>query len=154
MKRLNRTSSSIRVDRNLLLWVLASCVVFSGCGSAKRKVGDLPVYSVRGSVTFNGEPLEAAIVTLRPIDENKKQPASQGVTDELGEFVLSTYNVGDGAPDGKYTVTISCEDRNGKKVGGEFPERLPVRYQSPATSGLKATVEEGDNELETFQLVK
>ena len=125
-----------------------------GCGGKKPRVGPLAVNPVRGAVTYLGEPLEAAIVTLVPVAANKAQAASQGVTNEEGEFVLSTYNPNDGAPEGQYFVTISCEDRNGKKVGGEFPELLPVRYQSPQTSGLKATIEDGENDLPTFNLVK
>lgn len=126
----------------------------AGCGGTKPRVGDLPVHPVHGSVEYLGEPLEAATVTLIPVDQTRKQASTQGITDEAGEFVLSTYNVNDGAPAGTFYVTVSCENKNGKRVAGEFPELLPERYQSPLGSGLKVTIEDGDNELDVFKLSK
>jgi len=134
--------------------LVTTAMIVAGCGGAKPRVGELSVYPVHGTVEYLGEPLEAAVVTLIPVDQTKKQPATQGVTDESGEFTLSTYNVNDGSPAGTFFVTVSCENKNGKRVAGEFPELLPERYQSPLASGLKITIEDGDNELEAFKLTK
>lgn len=130
-----------------------------GCGRG-TKPGQLPVYPTCGTVIFEGEPLPGAIVTLTPVESDKipdgpkKRPASGGRTNEVGEFVLSTYTTDDGAPEGDYYVTISCENREAKKVGGEYPEFLPERYQAAVYSKLRVTISEGINELEPFVLTK
>lgn len=135
---------------------IALLLISCGCGKTRNKDGQLPVFPVQGSITFQGEPLAFANITLIPVDESaaRKQRASAGVSDEDGNFSLSTYDVNDGAPEGQYYITVSCENREAKKISGEYPELLPVRYQSPSASRLTASVIDGDNEPLVLDLVK
>ncbi len=150
--------SSNRQARSACVFVIAAALIAAGCGKSGIIEGDVPVFPVNGKVTFAGKPLPRAIVTLTPANLAQgakwEAPATGGVTDDDGEFELSTYNAGDGAPAGMYFVTVSCEDREGKRSSGEYPELLPEKYQNPASSGLKVTVREGENDFLELQLVK
>ncbi len=120
--------------------------------------GDVPVFPVFGSLTFDGQPLARAVVTLTPVNlpagTTWEAPGTGGVTDDNGEFELSTYSHGDGAPEGEYFVMVSCEDRTVARSGGEYPELLPEKYQNPVDSGLKVTIRDGENDFLELQLVK
>ena len=78
--------------------------------------------------------------------------------------MLSTFESGDGALAGNYRVTItkmegsggpqlSEDDPNYKGAGeeGEMKNVLPEKYANAETSGLTATVTEGNNNFD-FQL--
>jgi hypothetical protein len=59
---------------------------------------------VEGNVTYEGKPLDRAIVTFIP--ETTGQPA-HAITDREGYFRLSTFKPGSGARPGKYKVTVT-----------------------------------------------
>lgn len=63
----------------------------------------VPVYPVRGTVTFDGQPMQGAIVTFHGADS---RPTAQGIADDSGRFSLTTYLADDGAAAGDYAVTI------------------------------------------------
>ncbi|MEX2169936.1 MAG: carboxypeptidase-like regulatory domain-containing protein [Pirellulales bacterium] len=122
-------------------------VVFSaGCSSAPP---ELPPLS--GTVTYQGAPVQGAIVVLHPAEAGELQPA-QATTDSNGQFAISTH-IGQGAyqpglAPGKYLVEISK-----REVASDFtrPPRhlLPEKYASAKTSELTADVPaEGVEELE------
>lgn len=139
----------------------------AGCGDGSS----LNTVPATGSVTLDGEPVEGAVVTFSPEGEGH---AAGGVTDATGAFVLTTEVKGDGAVPGTYNVMISKFEKKAEPMGPPTddidaayaaaeaaginttgpPKRtstgpknlLPKKYQSPATSGLTATVaEEGEN---------
>jgi hypothetical protein len=70
-----------------------------------------------------------------------------------GRFILSTYKKDDGAPAGSYEVTIVWLPE-GYKGPAEEGNKLPARYATRQTSGLKVHVVKDDNILEPFQLQK
>ncbi|HEY3965854.1 MAG TPA: carboxypeptidase-like regulatory domain-containing protein [Planctomycetaceae bacterium] len=150
-------TDSKRRAKSVGVYVVTAVIFAAGCGNSGLIEGDVPVFPVTGKVTFAGKPLPRAVVTLTPADlppgAKWEAPATGGVTDEDGEFELSTYNAGDGAPAGTYFVTVSCEDREAKRSGGEYPELLPEKYQNPASSGLKVTIREGENDFLELQIV-
>jgi hypothetical protein len=126
--------------------VLACC----SCTSRERK----PVFPVRGKVFYQEKPTRGALVFLHPLDGSKlrgRQP--RGLVGADGSFRVTTYEPNDGAPAGKYAVTIVWQN---KPEAGDSEEEnlLPPRYLSPATSGLQIEVREGDNELPPFQLTE
>ena len=81
---------------------LVSLVGILGCGDSGR----VPVYPVRGKVTLDGQPAVGAYVIFYPTtkEEERVRLEPRGVTNEVGEFILRTYEAGDGAPEGDYQV--------------------------------------------------
>ena len=124
-------------------------------GSISCRRGDREaVYPVTGKVFFLGKPAEGATVTFVPRDRDDpktRRPGGQVQSD--GSFRLSTYASYDGAPAGRYAVTIiypSPEKKeNDENVG---PDLLRGRYADPKTTPLTAEVQAGTNDLEAFQL--
>lgn len=156
------------------LWIVAlGILVLAGCSSGGSKLNTVPV---KGRVTLDGAPLPGATVTFSPKTPEGRTAA--GMTNENGEFVLTTIRAGDGAVPGEYGVAITkavaaagpVEDPRAR--GGAFsPEEMarireqataaakggaasavPQRYASPATSGFTATVKAGQTNEFTFEL--
>src|SRR5437764_15025117 len=91
----------------------------AACGGKDPKA-----YPVSGKVLVNGQPAKDCQVTLvRTGGPELATPATpNGVTDEDGEFKLTSYTVNDGAPEGDYVVTIEWRDRSGltqSEFGGQ-----------------------------------
>ena len=97
-------------------------------------------------------------------------PVAVGVTDDAGQFTLTTFSAGDGAVAGDYGVAIvKMEEGAGNATATANTEQyippegmkepppakslIPVRFNNPRESGLKATV--GSNSTTfTFELAK
>jgi len=126
---------------------LAAVGLLLGCGER----ADLPpLFPVQGLVRKAGKPLAGAMVTLHPRAasvEHTQKPIAY--SDANGQFAMSSYSAGDGAPAGEYAITV--ELRTPRTVGEEVirdgQNLLPARYANPATSPLSASVTEGDNKL-------
>jgi hypothetical protein len=108
-----------------------------------------PLHPVMGKLTFDGKDAAGVTVSLyswNPITEKYKNIAD-GLTDEKGQFQLSTYTRFDGCPAGEYTVTVV---KTGKGYyNDETPQKnlLPEKFAEPKTSGLKLTIKEGTNDV-------
>ena len=119
-----------------------------------RRADHEPVYPVTGKVFYKGKPAEWARVTLFSLsDRDSKKPRPGAQVGSNGEFRLSTYVSYDGAPAGRYAVTIvypsPTQKENDENVG---PDLLQGRYADPKTTPLRAEVKEGENRLEPFDL--
>jgi hypothetical protein len=120
--------------------VLALALV--GCGEAG------PVcHPVRGQVVQNGRPLAEAMVVLHPANEGEVSQRPIAYADAEGEFAVTTLKSGDGAPAGRYHITVELR---APRLAGEETIRdgknlLPARFSDPATSGLSYEVKPGDN---------
>ena len=127
---------------------LLSCLL-PGCGDSKYKV-----YPVHGEVFFDGQPASGATIHFHPVD-TARPPAFATVQPD-GSYELSTYGEDDGAVAGDYLVTLNWIDE--EKIDGEMvagPDRLGGHYARAESSGLKATVDAGeDNEVPRFDLKK
>jgi hypothetical protein len=160
------------VTRTLLLAPML--IYFVGC-SADDGLGSR--YSVSGTVKYKGAPVPKATINFSPSGKDTAKPGASGtVTD--GNFTLTTLTPGDGALPGEYKVTISAREADdarlkeetakfakkhgmGKmeivpqeimaKVRSEWKPTIPVKYENPQTSELKATVKEESNSF-TFEL--
>ena len=84
-----------------------------------------------------------------------------GKTDSNGNFKLMTFEAGDGAVAGKYTVTVTkqtevpeveTEDSMAETTSAAPKDLLPTKYGVAATSGLTAEVTEGGDNQFTFEL--
>jgi hypothetical protein len=114
--------------------------------------GKTPVYRVTGKVMIDGEPAVGAIVTFHAAEgSNSNFPAPHGFAGPDGVFKVTTFKTNDGAPAGKYGVTIYWAKR---LSSDDFEVLSPPRYSDPSTSGLTVVVEKRSNELPPFELTK
>lgn len=86
-------------DRCPLFVVLAGLMIAAGAGCSNQ------LTKVRGKVTFDGKPLDAAGVQLVPIG-GRGMPA-MGITESDGSFHVDTHAPDDGAWPGEYKVVVT-----------------------------------------------
>jgi hypothetical protein len=98
-----------------------------------------------GSVTYKGHPLEKGQVQFLPAEG----PAAVGSV-ENGKFVLGTNADGNGAPPGKYRVTVFSYKNVQSKYGESTSKSvIPNRYTTPDSSGLVVEIpKDGNNAIE------
>ena len=134
--------------------VLAAAPWLSGCkGNAN---GTVPV-SV--TVTYNGSPVDEAVVVFYPEDP-QTGTAANGATDAKGFVKMSSFEKGDGAKPGKYNVTVekvSMEEVRDPKNEDRILETkvthyVPAIYSSEKQSGLTAEVVAGQKNAFVFEL--
>jgi hypothetical protein len=142
-----RMSCSFRRLGSLFLALLVMLAGIS-CSSGKKE-DQKPVHPVRGQVFVKDKPAVGAFVLLVPENEPAEptDPRPRAEVDANGAFKLSTYGENDGAPAGKYIVTITWPVPE-----EDIEDKLFGRYADPKTSKLRATVKEGANELPAFRL--
>jgi hypothetical protein len=138
----------------LLCIAAAGLLAVAGCGD-----GRIATYPVWGTVMVNNQPADGAIVIFCPVDPNAElenlRPA--GKADSSGRFSLTTFESGDGAPEGNYKVLVKWpaearpDDREGR-AGTMGPDRLRGRYYNIDKTPLTATIESQSNELPPFEL--
>jgi hypothetical protein len=147
-------------------------VLLAGCGAgADVNSGRQKVFKVKGKITMNGAPVANAMVSFSP---KARQPAATGRTGADGDYVLTTYEPGDGAAAGDYVVLVTKESASAggggpetghDPTGGKFVDRdamhsqlsaagetptsgLPEKYCRIEMSDLVATVKaDGSNEF-------
>lgn len=165
------------MTRSAFVWMMAAAVSMGlmGCGSAKS--GRQSVYKAKGKVTFAGGTVPNASVIFAP---KAKQPVATGRTNEAGEFVLTTYDSGDGAAAGEFVVLVLKDEPNQAQVentvGGHDPNSktspdgakmhaaeqakkaagggsgIPAKYSRVSESPLSAKIEAGGSNDFTFDL--
>jgi hypothetical protein len=138
--------------------VIYFTIWIAGCGPSyvRPETGAKP-HPVTGQVLIDGTPAEGVLVTFIPEGGPAKDArAATGLTDEEGLFTLSTYNPEDGAPAGKYQVTLSwiriIDETSSIQDQPPEAQQLPAKFQNPKLSGLTSVVEEGPNDLEPFNV--
>jgi hypothetical protein len=128
-----------------------------------------PVFAAEGVVLFQGKPATGARITLIPIEKSRDRYFPTGKVGADGTFKLTTYEPDDGAPVGKYKVTIvrgqlDAEEyaELSKKMSPQEVARvmqklardpLYQKYANPQKSGLTAEItNQLLNRLERFDL--
>jgi len=132
--------------------VLAASVAFASLGCSKTD-NHVPVFPVTGTIKYQGKPINGAFVTLEPKAIVDGVAGARATVQADGTFAVSTFNGGDGAPEGDYTLTVQWYKpivRNNELVGG--PNALPAKYASAKTSGLHVSVAAGENQLKPIAL--
>ncbi|MCS7269680.1 MAG: carboxypeptidase-like regulatory domain-containing protein [Gemmataceae bacterium] len=118
------------------------------------------MYPVSGKVTYKGQPLAGALVTLHPKDSNDPRVERPlGFTQEDGTFTVSTAQK-PGAPAGQYVVTVICSrpvkvEGKGKLFstgGDETVDILGGTYANPNSSKITVEVKPGNNQLPPLEL--
>jgi hypothetical protein len=139
------------------VWGLGVCALI--CALCQSCGGEAPpeLFPVSGRVTYQGKPVPGAkVMFFLDAKENLKQPSPErpyGEADDDGNYELA-WGEGEGAPEGKYKVSIMALKPYGPEDDTELkpPSLIPEKYQSPASSGLTAVVKDGDNVV-NFELV-
>jgi hypothetical protein len=121
--------------RTLCRLGVAVLILIGAAGCGKK------YYPADGQVVFkDGTPLSGGIVYFEPLDATARTSARADIHSD-GTFQLGTEVQGDGAPEGRYRVTIipplAPPAQREKK---QAPEVIHPRYQHPETSGLEYTV--------------
>jgi hypothetical protein len=144
--------SGLRAKHFLLPWVVIGLFT-AGC-----KRNETKVYPVHGRILVSGKPAARALVTFhpdKPVDENGFRPIAE--VDADGNFRLTSFRAGDGAPEGQYRVSVVWYLANPKPKAAEGDDAnvrnyLPELYARAETTPLRATVTRGTNNLPTFEL--
>ena len=127
----------------LLAVALASC----------SKSTDRPAtYPITGRVLYEGRPASGAVVILHRADGANTSERPRAKADAQGEFTLTTFTTGDGAPAGEYAVTV--EWRRADDHPEQGVDLLPPSYSDPKTSKLKVTIAGGSNEPLVLKLTR
>lgn len=104
-----------------------------------------PLVAVTGKVTLDGKPVPGVTITFVQQDAPKgfRNVSADALTGADGSFTLSSYEKFDGAPAGKYRVTVVKTGRG--YYDGEHPEKsqLPEKYAKGSTTPLTAEVKAG-----------
>jgi hypothetical protein len=91
--------------RQVFLIFSCGAMVLTGCG----KAASIKTYPVKGTVTYNGQPLDGASVVYLP--RNPDSPRTSGSTDADGKFSLNTFvsasEILQGAPADEYKVLVT-----------------------------------------------
>jgi len=136
-----------------VLWALG----LAGCGPAPIE-GRLAVFPTRGAVTVAGQPAAGARVVLYGATAELQGPgtvAPAGVADAEGRFELGSYELSDGAPAGKFLVSVCWPEAIPPGVDAEMfqpKDRLQRKYLDPQKSGLTVEIPPGGGELPPLQL--
>jgi len=144
----NPKSAARRSTRRWAVLGLTSLLLLGQAGCSKKGNADQKqTFPVSGSVLVNGEPLADALVAFHPLHSNDPNPVrSFARTRADGSFQVSTYSLHDGAPSGRYAITIiKQDDHDGMHL-------LPPRYADPAQSGFKVEIIEGVNTIDPLRL--
>ncbi len=134
--------------RSGLAWALVA--LMCGCGSNSN----VTVYPVRGTVTFEGQPMQGGGSIAFIPAQGQVGKGAGGIIAEDGTYVLGTYTEKDGSMPGEFHVVImqSVYDEpenlgdgvapskaTGEKVKPE--DRIPDTYGQVNATDLKVTVE-------------
>ncbi len=122
------------------------------CGCSGSRGDRLPTYPVVGRLLIEGKPAAGARVQFIAVGDARLAALAPHATVEPdGSFRLTTYRTGDGAPEGRYALTVTWQGapRRGHEEG---PDRLRGRYANPLRPARTVEVAAGDNDLGTVQL--
>jgi hypothetical protein len=135
----------------LLSSLLIVSLCCAGCGDEgpARK----PTFPVTGEIFVDGQPAENVAVTLHNVNGYDKDLPTESatMTKEQGKFALSTYEEGDGAPAGEYTVTFSWGELNLMSMQYQG-DKLKGKYSDPQKAEHKVTVSDQPVDMGRIEL--
>lgn len=118
-----------------------------------------PTSKVTGKLVIDGkEPGSAVKVDCLPISQTDSDPSHYSISSTMtqpdGSFEISTYQSGDGVPDGEYVLVVMWGTLNVLSRSYSGPDKLKGRYSDAKKSEIKFSVEGqpvdlGDIELTT-----
>ncbi|GIW94367.1 MAG: hypothetical protein KatS3mg110_2408 [Pirellulaceae bacterium] len=126
------------------LWCVTVVALVAGGCSRSSGPPRQPTYPLTGVVTVDGQPAKEVRVAVHPAGATDPESAvATAFTDENGKFSLSTYESGDGVPEGEYVVTFMWGTINPFSFQYGPPDKLNGRYADPAKSQFRVKVEKG-----------
>lgn len=139
----------VRLRRALACFgFLTALALVAGCGSGKPAP-----YPVSGNVTVGGKAPDGALVRLHPIDDSGPDAVRPlGYVQADGSFKLTSHAEGDGAPAGRYKVTVEWRPKKKSTTEADGPDRLQGRYADPKASKIEVTVNKGPTTLDPIKL--
>ena len=143
------------MNRRIFLSLAAGVALsLAGCGGD----GKPATHPVTVTVTYKGQPAAGALVVFHPADPAREKALGGkpfGTVKADGTLSVTTYNEGDGAPEGDYGVTVQWnEPAKASKIslgeeGSATRDKLGGRYGDPRTPKFRFTVKKGEpNSLE------
>jgi hypothetical protein len=139
-------------------WPLAALCAALAVGCGKQNDGRAPLYPASGQVTVGGQPAAGAEVVFYGATSDLQGPgtiAPVGTTDENGRYQLSSYGVDDGAPAGKFNVTVHWPEPIPPGADEEMyqpKDRLKQKYLDPKSAGITMEIPVGGGELPPIAL--
>jgi hypothetical protein len=144
-----------------LFGCLVLALVVVGCQGPSADPNRPKTTPAGGTVTYNGQPVEGATVTLFATSGQAR--GAVATTDASGKFTFTTFEAGDGAIPGSFKVMISKtileppKENTPPGPGGEPPsgtpkDLVPAKYKDANQSGLTAEVKEGGENSFEFAL--
>lgn len=154
--------------KQLVVGIIVGSLMAAAIGCSKQGAQRPATVPAKATVTYQGQPVAGATVMLVP--EGTAGRSAQGVTDSSGTATLMTFEAGDGAVPGPYTVMVTkVEAGSGtgtpSPVGGKVDPQayakimaeaaakksipaapkqlLPAKYSKKETSDLKVEVKSG-----------
>jgi hypothetical protein len=129
------------------------------CAAGCKKDEFQKVYPVSGRVVVDGNPAHDCMVKLNRTfdDPHPRKVVPYGLTNEQGEFKVTSYVTGDGAPEGEYVVTVEWRLRSGV-LGQNYegPDLLDGAFAKPdatkANPQFVVKVGGGPAELPPFEI--
>ncbi len=130
---------------------LLVAILLAGCAEQEPWEATQPTV---GTITLKGRPLANAELAFFPEDETVPtlvRPRAKSTED--GKFTVWTYAQGDGAPLGRYKVTV-VHHEVGLSRGTIIakPNDLPKKYAKLQTTDILVHVAEGQPELPSIEL--
>lgn len=130
---------SVWLARVGAVWCLSSLLAFTAsCSNGRQRL-----YPVEGTVVDgSSQPAVNAVVVFHPSEPDllpRLRP--RGRVDESGRFKVTTYQEGDGAPAGRYNVTVFWQRPQTSPFDGDGPDILAGRYNDPKSPQVTFTVE-------------
>ncbi len=129
------------------LWFCLLTLALCCSCSEPRDYGKKTV-PVTGEVFVDGSPAATVSVTFHNLQGTDQQltTVTAAYTKEDGKFAASTFEEGDGAPEGEYAVTFSWGEYDviSRSMG---PDKLKKKYSDPKKSEFKITVS-GDKPID------
>ena len=129
---------------SLRYFIMLSVGLLIGCGGGDKN--RVPVLPVKGKILLDGEPAVGAYVEFiqkNPTAATKNISPTSSV-DENGDFLLSTYTMGDGIPEGNYHVLVRWSTPDEMTDMDTYPENweyLSEVYGDSENPRLGATIQ-------------
>ncbi len=136
------TLLGVRLERSITSLAVGTCLLLGiGCGGDDEPYRK-PTAPVSGVVTIDGKvPANPVKIATHPVGgmDQEHPSVSHCMTGEGGKFQISTYETGDGVPEGEYRLTFQAGQMNlvSRSYTGDL---LNGRYSDPQKSEFTLTV--------------
>lgn len=158
---MGKLTFSFGVDMNnrslLVLLVVLSFTVVSGCYREKKPAGFPKIYPCSIVLTQKDKPCADAMITLMSKNKEYERWSIAGTSDNKGVAIITTEGKFIGAPVGEYKVVVMKQETERKEIKNAGNEKefiigkswsyVPLDYSDPEKTTLSATVVKGKNEI-------